>query len=460
MRALGGYAIRGHVARYLDSISSNRALCSTLLLSSVLFALNYFHQDQIGIYYGRFIPLAESIREISYTYPWQADSLATYPIWGYAILVAALDPILGTQGVYVFQYLLLLLSFWFVQRFFDVPNWQQPVRAALFHGTLVAYGMFLSVKWPMAVVAFLLLVFGLLHERRHYGLASLALLLATHFRYEALLLWMIYAMFMVVGVARHRFSVERMLHGKARVGVLVVCSAALLTSWPLFHYSQDGRLLIGTTNSGGTLYSSLGQLPNNPWGRIFADRSAGEYALSQGVSDAWGPEGNRVLTRRFLQDVAEHPLAFAGKVLYNQFQILAGGFYASELRTLSVRHDSEKDQEQRLLLARYQQDFRHLFKDMFALNVHTYTMLSQLALTVLSVLLLLGLISTAAIRIARRELDLFKPYIWMIAGQFAVIGVYVYQSRQVSTVVALFLFALYSLRPELPTRDRAAIHRP
>ena len=91
--------------------------------------------------------------------------------------------------------------------------------------------------------------------------------------------------------------------------------------------------------------------------------------------------------------------------------------------------------------------------------VYTYSMQSRLALTVLSVLLLLDLVGTVVFRIARGGLDLFKPYVWMIAGQFAMIGVYVNQSRQISTVVALFLFALYSPRPELPTKDRA-IHEP
>lgn len=389
----------------IQSVSNARVLLLTLLLSSVLFGLNYFHQDQQGgIFYGRYLVLSESIREFAYSYQGQTGAVATYPIWGYPVLMAVLDPLLGIQGVYVLQYVLLLASFWLVYRFFDIPGWDNPFETALFHGALIAYAMFLSVKWPMAIVAFLLLVFGLLHQRGRYGLASLTLLLAIHFRFEALLMWGIYVVFLLVESARGHIRYRELLRTRKNLyqgSLLVICSLFLLTSWPLYQYSQHGQLLLGTSNSGGTLYSGLGQLPNNPWNRVFADKSATDYARSQGVQDAWGLEGNRVLTRRFLQDVSEHPPAFLAKVLYNQLRILTGGFYISELRTLSVRRNPDKDEEQKALFAQYKRDIPSLFADMLALKMHTYTMLSQLVLKILSVLLLLGLLGTLVFRIAR-----------------------------------------------------------
>ena len=74
-------------------------------------------------------------------------------------------------------------------------------------------------------------------------------------------------------------------------------------------------------------------------------------------------------------------MAYLAKVLWNEFRILTGGFYTAELRTLSVRRDPEKDQEQKALFAKYRRDVSSLFNDMLALNVHTYTMLAQLMLT-------------------------------------------------------------------------------
>ena len=434
----------------------------TLLLSSVLFGLNYYHQDQQGgIFYGRYLVLSESIRDFAYSYPGQEGSAATYPIWGYPILMAVLNPLLGIQGVFILQYILLLVSFWLVYRYFDMPGWENPLKMALFHGALIAYAMSLSVKWPLAIVAFFLLVFGLLNQRGKYGLASLTLLLAIHFRFEALLMWAIYVVFLLVQSSRGNIRYRELLRSRKNLyGLLLLgtCSLILLTSWPLFQYSQHRQLLLGTTNSGGTLYSGLGQLPNNPWNRVFADKSATDYAQSQGIRNAWGLEGNRVLTRRFLKDVAEHPLAFLAKVLYNQLRILTGGFYIAELRTLSVQRDPNKDQEQKALFAQYKKDIPSLFQDMVALKAHTYAMLSQLVLKILSILLFLGLLTTLLFRIARGVSTLSNPYVWMIVGQFLTIGVYVYQPRQVSAVVILFLFALYSIRRTGPPKE--ASHSP
>ena len=441
----------------MRSLPNMKTLLPSLLLSSALFGLNYFHQDQQGgIFYGRYLVLSESIRDFAYSYPGQEGAAATYPIWGYPILMAVLNPLLGIQGVYILQYILLLVSFWLVYRYFDMPGWENPLKMALFHGALIAYAMSLSVKWPLAIVAFFLLVFGLLNQRGRYGLASLTLLLAIHFRFEALLMWAIYVVFLLVQIARGHILYRELLQPrKSLYGLFLLgtCSLILLTSWPLFQYSQHRQLLLGTSNSGGTLYSGLGQLPNNPWNRIFADKSATDYARSQGVEDAWGLEGNRVLTRRFLQDVSEHPLAFIAKVLYNQVRILTGGFYTAELRTLSVRRDPEKDQEQKALFTKYRKDVPSLFQDILALKAHTYAMLSQLALKILTILSLLGLLTTLLFRIARAVSTLSNPYVWMIVGQFLTIGMYVYQPRQVSIVIVLFLFALYSMRPAAPPTE-------
>ena len=145
-------------------------------------------------------------------------------------------------------------------------------------------------------------------------------------------------------------------------------------------------------------------------------------------------------------------------MLYNQLRILTGGFYTAELRTLSVRRDPEKYEEQKALFAQYRKDIPSLFQDILALKAHTYTMLSQLVLKILTILLLLGLLGTLLFLIARGERSLSNPYVWMIAGQFLTIGVYVYQPRQVSVVLMLFLFALYSMRPVGPPKE--ASHSP
>ena len=434
-----------------DGITDKKIFVCSVVLTSILFGLNYFHQaEQGGIFYGRYIPLSESIQQLTYRYPGH-ESSATYPVWGYPLLMAVVSPIArSSQGIYFFQYALLLTSFALVYRSFALPQPREPLKLILFYGVLVSYAMVLSVKWPMAIASFLLLTFALLHEKRRYGLASLVLLAAMHFRSEALVLWGVYLLFLLIQ-GRRKVAQGQEGPQKRRVNfklaVTVLGSVILLSCWPLYQYSQHRVFLMSATNSGGVLYLSLGQLPNNPWDRIMLDRVATDYARSRGVQDAWGVDGNRVLTRRFLNDIQAHPMAFLAKVLYNEVQILKGGFYVSELRHLSVRRDPLKDQEQRALFEQYQDNTSSLFRDVLALKAHTWTMLAQLSLAELSSLLLLGLLGYLLLLLVRRERSVVDPYLWIVAGQFLLVGLVQYQSRHVSVIAILFLFLLYRRDP-------------
>ena len=430
-------------------MSDKKIFICAVVLSSILFGLNYFHQAEIGIFTGRYLPLSESIRNLSYSYPGE-NSAATYPMWGYPALMAMLSPVGGGQSVLVFQYVLLLVSFLLIYRSLALPRWGEHLKVALFYGVIIAYGVLLSVKWPAAILAFLLLVFAFLHQRRMHGLASLILLLAAQFRSEALIIWVIYLLFLAIQVVRSPAQCREIFQRQGtwyNLFGVVACSIILVSCWPLYQYSQHKAFLLGASNSGGVLYRSLGQLPNNPWGRIDRDGAPSRYALSQGVENAWGLEGNRVVTRGFLNDIMDHPLGFVAKVLYNELSIVRGGLYVTEIRTLSVRGDEVRNQEQRALFAQYKEDVRNLLQDMLSLQVHTYTMLGQLLLKLLSMLLLVSLLITLTVRLVRRDLSLFNPYIWIIAGQFLIIGVYQYQARHVSIIVILFLFILCSRPP-------------
>ena len=453
--------------------SSRNMFLFVVALCTVFYGLNYFNQSEIGIFTGRYIPLAESIQQLGYSYPWDPESAATYPMWGYPILVALLDPIGGPETVYFFQYLLLLASFRMIYRSFELPRRGETVKIVLFYGILVFYAMLLSAKWPLAIFAFLLLVFGLLHERGRDGLASLALLLAMHFRFEGLILWGIHLFLLLFHSLRSRARSaeppETAPDGLPDLGAdaptkpaptsarnllwmmtVAVCSVLLLAAWPVYQYSQHQEFLPGPTNSGGVLYRSLGQLPGNPWGREDNDGAASRYAKSQGVEDAWGIEGNRVLLRGFLNDVSAYPAFFAAKVIYNGVSIARGGLYTTEIRSLTVRGDMDRDAEQRELLAKYQGRPFSLFPDVFSFNAHTYAMLGQLLLRIISGLLLGALLITLLARLFLGGVSPGSPYVWMIAGQFLLIGVAQYQERHVSAVLILFLFALYTRRPGGP----------
>ena len=185
--------------------------------------------------------------------------------------MAVLAP-LGIQGVYVFQYVLLLVSFWLVHRFFDIPGRDDPVRMVLFHGALIAYSMFLSVKWPAAIVAFLLLVFGLLHQRGRYGLASLALLLAIHFRWEALLMWVIYLAFLLVESFRGHIRSRELLHTRKNL-----FAASLLVICVLISANKLAALSVPTPWTDPPWYDQLGRHT------LHQPRPAAEEPVEQGI---------------------------------------------------------------------------------------------------------------------------------------------------------------------------------
>ena len=69
---------------------------------------------------------------------------------------------------------------------------------------------------------------------------------------------------------------------------------------------------------------------------------------------------------------------------------------------------------------------------------------------------MIGLLGRFALLVARGERSLVDPYLWMIAGQFLVIGLYFYHPRQVSLVVILFLFLLFPMRPQASPKRAAS----
>ncbi len=78
---------------------------------------------------------------------------------------------------------------------------------------------------------------------------------------------------------------------------------------------QTGVLRINTTNSGGTMWQDLGELPDNPWGRHLGDDYVAEEAAREGFPSTWGAEANEYFTREFLEDIQEHPLYYLNEVV-------------------------------------------------------------------------------------------------------------------------------------------------
>lgn len=307
------------------------------LLVSLLFWANADHRQQQGIWNGLFVPLGQELLTEGRYAAGAADGqeTASYPLWGYAVLTGAAG-LTGDPGrILWFQYLLLAIAFFMFHRLqkgrggvllFDrevlAANLPPRLRKAarlpglvgfLLIGILVFFSFQMSVKWPGAISAFLLLSFAICHRKGWYGAAGALLGLAFNFRGEALIF---YAAYLLWSLVRGRYAVL--------VGVL------FLLPWMLFQYQKNNVVLPTTSNGGGVLYISLGQLPGNAWERAYRDEEAWAHVNARGIASPWSLAGDRVLKAAFLDDVADHPLEYGRKIAYLSLWAWIGGLYAPE----------------------------------------------------------------------------------------------------------------------------------
>ncbi|MBC8239924.1 MAG: hypothetical protein H8E30_05550 [Alphaproteobacteria bacterium] len=369
---------------------------------SIIFWLNLEHAVERNIWTNRYVTLTDSILNIGqYIHP-EFEGPATYPIWGYPILVAIVKLISGSaDNIIVVQYILFILSSFLV---YDIVIIQRRILSPAIVFSLLFgqfyYAMLLSAKWPDAIMAFLLLFSVICHYKNRYILALLSLALAYNFRAEALIFFMIYATYVAF---------------KQRKPFAVLMGFLLVLPWSLFHFVHNGKFQVGGSNAGGVMYISLGQLPGNIWQRKHLDDVAVKFTQDRGIRYPWSLEGNALLRQAFMDDVLTHPVAFARKVYRNAFQIFKGGFYVWEAKDPRLRY-----------------------------------YLMQGAKIYLLIVAILGLW-----RVARMGIQ-FDPVAVMILAQIALVAGLQYQPRHMSHVAALFVFLFL---PEAKAKPRERLTR-
>ena len=131
--------------------------------------------------------------------------------------------------------------------------------------------------------------------------------IALHFRSEFLLLPVV--LFTYVALARG------LREGLRGVPVMVAVVGLFLSPLVIGTWVETGTPRINTTNSGGTMWQGLGEIPENPWGLHLGDNYVAEEAARQGFPNTWGADANEYFTREFLKDVQEHPLFYLNEVV-------------------------------------------------------------------------------------------------------------------------------------------------
>jgi hypothetical protein len=305
-----------------DTVEKNNILFWGLIVLEIVlvFTLNLNHQNQQFIFEHRYLPLSNALLH-------GEGYSVLYPMWGYSFLLiigflfsSPVATILAIQGI------LCVASIWLIYRYYAL-------LPKLFHVALfLPFIALLSVKWPDAIVAFLLVAFAYhfkkyLEQKRILSIVFCGVIegLILNFRSEYLYLGIIIVFISLF----YRFP-GSVLSTIKFVVVSTVIAICCLIPWGLNTYNHSGVFRLGSSNSGLVLFTTLGQLPNNPWGITPTDQFGEDYVHSHNLNDAYSNSGDSLLSSTFVTDIEGKPLAYVEKTGYNFVSIFFRGLYTGE----------------------------------------------------------------------------------------------------------------------------------
>lgn len=269
-----------------------------ILFAFLALATNTDHQAEQGTYQKFHKPLGVELWENG-TYP------ATYPVWGYPVLVGLIRDDEAVEVLQVSTMLAtILVLLW--------PHLDNP-RSLIFAPLSFPVFAHASVKWPDAwyVISLLWLLYAI--RSRRYWIAFLAGFVAASMRPD-FLPFSVFALLATI------------IFTSIRKPIFMAFSGALVVLFPWFLITGSPT----STNGGHVLYISLGQLPDNPWHRWYDDRAAIAYLSEQGIDGYLTVETDQALMRAAVLDIWHYPLSYAKKVAHNLRIALIGGSYSGE----------------------------------------------------------------------------------------------------------------------------------
>ena len=401
--------------KYVYPVSMSVIVCC-------IFLVNANHLNEQSIYLYKYLPLAENILNISF-YSYNGDDAATYPMWGYPGLLAFLQFWNIVDYLYYIQFGLAIISLVFFLKLVKNENFLlRTVCSLLF----IFYAMLLSVKWPDAIMAFLVFMTACSHINKKYLLAGVLLGIAYNFRSESLVFLLVYVAWVMFNVRQFK----------------VIFAFIFIVPWIVYGLSHHGHFIPTTTNSGGVLYISLGQLPENMWERKHLDGDAESYVWSvsnEQISDPWGYEGGRLLKAQFLKDIQEYPVEFVKKLIFNTGSVIVGGLYTVEARYFFFEGDVAKR-----LIKHYRSNKREFMGDIISLESNAWVIAFDLIIKFFSCIFFLGILAYCIYSIITKKLDTGNIYLLLIILQLLLTVFIQYQPRHISHVIILFVFILIS----------------
>jgi len=104
----------------------------------------------------------------------------------------------------------------------------------------------------------------------------------------------------------------------------------VMTPWICWTFSNTGTPLVTSSNSGASMYESLGEYTNNPWGITLDDGWVQSAAIQAGFTSAWTPGADAYFRRLFIKAVREHPLDYISLVITHRLPNALAVKYGSE----------------------------------------------------------------------------------------------------------------------------------
>ena len=239
------------------------------------------------------------------------QGLASYPMWGYSLLMNLFGSV---NGVVVLQSVLgALATAALMVRLSCLAPRLKGVTTTLFLLSLpwlsfMAYAYQMPMSSALMVLALLALEMALGSGRITWGIVAGVLCgFGQNFRSELVLLPAAVLVVVLVLNKLQRFTYPS-------IKPLAVCAGVALMvqlPWALNCYVNAGRFSLSESNLGHVAFASLGKLPGNPWNIVCSDEFAQETVDKAGLEcSSLSFEGGDYLKRRFAEAVMEYPGAY------------------------------------------------------------------------------------------------------------------------------------------------------
>ena len=240
------------------------------------------------------------------------NCLASFPIWGYSILLRLLESVTAVVVLQSFLGALATASL-MVRLNVLLPETSRLTTALFLTSFPWLSWMACAYQLPMSaafmILTLLALEMAIRTGRITWGITAGVLgAVGQNFRSELLLLP---GTILVVVLTLRKLKWLRCPSIKP-LAVGVGVALALQMPWALNCYFNAGRFSLSESNLGHVIFRGLGKLPRNPWGITDSDGFAQETVKKAGLDcGSLSFEGGDFLKREFLANVKQDPVFYA-----------------------------------------------------------------------------------------------------------------------------------------------------